>query len=68
MRPYMREMIAYVRFHVEEGSVDEVVTAVTGKQQRAKAIRSALVHFREAEWLLGTSPELEELQSMAEAR
>jgi hypothetical protein len=69
MRLLSRE-IAFVQFHVEEGSV-EMVT-VTGKQQRAnpltKAIRSASVHFREAEWLLGTSPELEHMQTMAEER
>jgi hypothetical protein len=62
--------IAFIQYHVEEGSV-EVVT-VTSEQQRAnpltKAIRSASVHFREAEWLLGTSPELAGMQAMAEER
>ena len=62
--------IAFIQYHVDEGSV-EVVT-VTSEQQRAnpltKAIRSASVHFREAEWLLGTSPELAGMQAMAEER
>ena len=69
MRLLARE-IAFVQFHTEEGSV-EMVT-VTSKQQRAnpltKAIRSASVHFREAEWLLGTSPELADMQALAEER
>lgn len=69
MRLMARE-IAFVQYFEKEGAV-EVVT-VTGKQQRAnpltKAIRSASVHFREAEWLLGTSQELEKMQNMAEER
>jgi hypothetical protein len=69
MRLLSRE-IAFVQFHVEEGSVE--VIAVPGTQQRAnpltKALRSASVHLREAEWLLGTSPELEAMQALAEER
>jgi len=69
MRLLARE-IEFVKFHVEEGSVEVIV--VPGKQQRAnpltKALRSASVHFREAEWLLGTSPELAAMQALAEER
>ena len=69
MRLLARE-IEFIKFHVEEGSVEVIV--VPGKEQRAnpltKAIRSASVHFREAEWLLGTSPELAAMQGLAEER
>jgi len=69
MRLAARE-VAFVQFHRDEGSVEVVV--VPGTQQRAnpltKALRSASVHFREAEWLMGTSPELTAMQAMAEER
>ena len=62
--------IAFIQYHVDEGSAE--VVSVTSEQQRAnpltKAIRSASVHFRESEWLLGTSTELEDMQAMAEER
>ena len=69
MRLMARE-IAHVQYHVKEGSLE--VVAVPGKEQRAnsltKPIRSASVHFTEAEWLLGTSPELEHMQTLAAER
>ena len=69
MRLLARE-ISFVQYHCEQGCVEVIV--VPGKLQRAnpltKAIRSASVHFHEAEWLLGTSPELEAMQELAEER
>ena len=62
--------IAFIKYHVDEGSVE--VIHVKSEQQRAnpltKAIRSASVHFREAEWLLGTSREIQGMQEMAAER
>ena len=69
MKQYSREL-AFAKFHAEEGSVE--IIAVPAGQQRAnpmtKAIRSASVHWREAEWLMGSSFEVRLKQKMAEER
>ena len=68
LRVLAREL-SFAKFHAEEGSVD--IIAVPANQQRAnpltKALRSAAVHLREAEWLMGTSLPLRKLQDKAES-
>jgi hypothetical protein len=66
LRQWSREL-HFAKFHIEEESIH--VVAVPAQQQRAnpltKAIRSPSMHWKESEWLLGTSRQLEAMQETA---
>jgi hypothetical protein len=66
LRQWSREL-SYARHHAEHGTVD--IIGIPAPQQRAnpltKALRSPSVHWTEAEWLLGSSDIVNELQKTA---